>query len=330
MANFVLNRPQQLAKILGVSIEVLTDTSENMRSHCKRLLLSDPRFPDKAPRIVRSMSKSLRSIQYRLYNRILLPTLPPSVYSYGGVPGRHIKTNAAQHLQSRFALTLDISNFYPTISHKRVYRLFAKDIGWHPDVARLITKLCTCDYHLALGLVTSPVIANAILRKIDSRIGQMCLNLGLVYTRYVDDVTISGNFALDSESNVAETVTTIFLEHGFCIKPSKTAAGRIADVPITKLRVISGKKIDVSREYLSNLKSLLTIAREFAEGKEIECQYQTRDQIWGRVQFVRWINRRHLLELSRMFSAVPWGAYARRARSMGLVKLEPVLRPLPN
>ena len=119
-----------------------------------------------------------------------------SEFSHGGVRGRHIKTNVEQHIESTFVFTADVSNFYPTISHKRVYRLFVEDFACSPDVAHICTKLCTYKHRLALGLITSPMLADQVMRRIDARIGGLCRNAGLVYTRYVDDLTISGPFDL--------------------------------------------------------------------------------------------------------------------------------------
>ena len=71
--------------------------------------------------------------------------------------------NAERHLRSQFAFSCDIMEFYPSIHSSRVYRLFAKIQGCSPDVARLLTRLCTYRYHLALGLITSPLLADQFL-----------------------------------------------------------------------------------------------------------------------------------------------------------------------
>ena len=55
-------------------------------------------------------------------------------------------------------------------------------------------------YHLALGLMTSPILADCLMMRVDQRIGGMCRKNKLVYTRFVDDITISGSFPIDSGS----------------------------------------------------------------------------------------------------------------------------------
>ena len=108
--------------------------AESAGRWCEELLLLDPAKPDKQ-RPVLNVFGPLRKIQAKLLRQVLLPKLPVLRFSHGGVRDRHIKTNVEQHIESSFVFTADISNFYPTISRNRVYRLFAEDFACSPDVA---------------------------------------------------------------------------------------------------------------------------------------------------------------------------------------------------
>src|SRR5690606_23911950 len=154
-----------------------------------------------------NVTGKLRTVQYRIYRRLFLPALKPSDQSHGGVPKRHIKTNAEPHLNSGLAFTTDISSFYPGIHHTRVYRLFSSTLGCCPDVAPVLTGLCTHRHHLAPGLPTSPILAAQLMRPVDGRISALCARLGLIYTRFVDDISISGNFDLgDSRAGISSLI----------------------------------------------------------------------------------------------------------------------------
>ena len=48
---------------------------------------------------------------------------------------------------------------------------------------------------------TSPALSNQIARRLDRRLSGMSAKLGLVYTRYADDLTFSG--AVDCQAKVA-------------------------------------------------------------------------------------------------------------------------------
>lgn len=137
-----IHHVKHLAKALEVSVTKLMEVAEAAESYCTELVLHDPAKPEK-PRDVLSVTGTLRQLQRRLHRKILLPKLTPSGYSHGGIKGRHIKSNVAPHLRSTFIFTTDVTNFYPTISHDRIYRLFATDFKCAPDVARICTRLCT-------------------------------------------------------------------------------------------------------------------------------------------------------------------------------------------
>ena len=315
---------KHLAHRLEVPLERLREVAESPERWCEELLLNDPAKPHKR-RIVLNIFGPLRKMQARMLRGILLPKLSVSEFSHGGVRGRHIKSNVEPHLKSIFVFTTDISNFYPTISHNRVYRLFAEDFRCSPDVARICTKLCTYKHHLALGLITSPILADQVMRRIDARIGGACRKAGLVYTRYVDDLTISGPFDLQ-ESGFADLVQRILGEHGFDINPSKNAFGRLAaGVPITKIRINRGH-LDVRKEYLNELGRQLADASRLATGGDFEGPYYTEGQIWGRVQFVCWVNPGRRQGLLRKYRAVNWKAVADEARSRELVIVRKTLQ----
>src|SRR5690242_14716559 len=118
-----LRQSKHLADRLGATIDQLEHITANASDYCEELLLVDPARPEKR-RPVLNVLGDLRLLQTRLYRRVLLPSLQPSDCSHGGVRGRHIKSNASAHIGGTFGFTTDISNFYPSISHNRVERLF--------------------------------------------------------------------------------------------------------------------------------------------------------------------------------------------------------------
>ena len=315
---------KHLASHLGVSVEQLEKVAESPGSWCEELILHDPAKPNKE-RTVLNVIGPLRRIQDRLLRQVLLRKLPVSDFSHGGVRGRHIKSNVEPHLKSIFVFTTDISDFYPTISHNRVYRLFTQDFCCSPDVARICTKLCTYKHYLALGLITSPILADQVMRPIDLRIGAACQKAGLVYTRYVDDLTISGSFDLE-ESGFPALVHRILAEHGFTVNPQKNSFGRMADgVPITKIRVNRGH-LDVGKDYLTKLDTQLADAATLATGGDFQGPYYTEPQIWGRIQFVCWVNPGRHRVLLRKFREVCWKKVDEEARRRGLISTKKTLK----
>jgi hypothetical protein len=295
---------KHLAAAVGMPMPRLLEIAESADSFCEELILLDPAKPDR-PRDVLNVWGDLRKVQDRLLRAVLMPKLSPSPHSHGSVRGRHVKTNVEPHLDSVFAFTADISNFYPTISRNRVYRLFVSQFGCTPDVARLCTRLCTYRHHLALGLVTSPFLAEQVLIPIDRRLAAACAAAGLVYTRYVDDLNISGRYDLQ-RSGFESVVERILTQHGFKMHPEKLDYGRLSKgMPITKITIRKGHP-DVRREYLAELDRQLDDANNPANGREFNGPYYTRNQIAGRVQFVCWINRGRKRKLAAKYNSIPW------------------------
>lgn len=321
-----IRQTKHLCRALRTPIERLVEVTESAESFYEELLLQDPTKPNKT-RLVVNVRGRLRALQSRLYRSVLLPKLRPSPYSHGGVHGRSIKTNLTPHIGSVYALKLDISNFYPSIHHKRVYRLFLNDFKCSPDVARLCTRLCTYRHHLALGLITSPFLADQIMRTVDRRIGSLCQKLGLVYTRFVDDLAISGPFDLE-ESGVPARVEKILGEHGFSANKKKTACGRIEDrFPITNLCIRNGHP-DVRKEYVDELNRQLADAQSLVNGGDFTGPYYTSGQVYGRIQFVSWVNLGRRAQLIRRFRSIPWAIVEAEARTRGFVASKKVLKPV--
>lgn len=314
-----LQHVSSLAAALKTDVRRLREVADTATDFCRELTLLDPAKPDK-PRDVLDVRGDLRAFQVRLLRRVILPKLAPSTFSHGGVRGRDIKTNAAEHRASRFAFTADVANFYPSIGHIRVYRLFMR-LGCSPDVARICTQLCTYRYHLALGLITSPALADQVMLGPDRQIAAACEACGVTYTRYVDDLTISGHFDLEF-SGIPNVVTRILEYNGLKLNPTKTLFGRLADgFTITKLRVRNGR-LDVRREYVEELERQLDDAAALAADGEFVGPYYTPNQITGRVHFVCWINRGRTRQLKAKFNAIPWGRVEKLAKQRGYVALK--------
>ena len=112
-----------------------------------------------------------------------------SVHSF--TIGRSIVTNALQHQCRAFVGNVDIKDFFGSITRDSVSNLLLKS-GFDPTESEIISGLTTKQNWLPQGAPTSPVIANAILYELDTAVAEMCAAKNLAYSRYADDITISG------------------------------------------------------------------------------------------------------------------------------------------
>lgn len=85
----------------------------------------------------------------------------------------------------------DVASFFPNVDHLRVVRTLQR-LGFNDEDAALIANVCIVDDELPQGSPASVTLGNLVLIKLDTRIGSLCEEHGLTYTRYVDDVAVSG------------------------------------------------------------------------------------------------------------------------------------------
>ncbi|EGO9008664.1 RNA-directed DNA polymerase [Enterococcus faecalis] len=109
----------------------------------------------------------------------------------GFVPSKSIIDNAKPHIGQKYILKLDIQDFFPSISKIRVFLMF-KHFGYTNDLSNTLSNICIYKNELPQGAPSSPYIANLVCKKMDSRFLGLCKKNNLKYTRYADDITISG------------------------------------------------------------------------------------------------------------------------------------------
>lgn len=74
-----------------------------------------------------------------------------------------------------------------------MYLQFLNPLDIQKKISYALTSLCTVNGALPQGAPTSPTLSNLVCLRLDQRIGKYCENKALTYTRYADDITISGN-----------------------------------------------------------------------------------------------------------------------------------------
>lgn len=151
---------------------------------------------------------------YHLANNI---KFAPSVVGF--VPGISTVQAAAKHCGSRWLFTTDIENFFPTTSEDLVASSL-RSYGYSMRGSDLFARLACYNGFLAQGSPASPVLSNMCFREADKAIDEYASLHGLTYTRYADDIAISGKG--DIPADIAEFVTKIVTGYGWKISAKKT------------------------------------------------------------------------------------------------------------
>lgn len=162
-------------------------------------------------------SDDLKAMQRRI-SKVLLSRLQPHDACTGFRKGRSIVTNSTPHVDKDFVLNIDIKDFFPSIAMPRVIGLF-RTLGFDQHASHALAKIVTFEGKLPQGAPSSPEVANLVCRTLDKRISGFCAPRGFSYTRYCDDITISG---AGDGSEIMSVLSRIIREEGFTVNDTKT------------------------------------------------------------------------------------------------------------
>jgi RNA-directed DNA polymerase len=144
------------------------------------------------PRQIDNPKGELKTIQKNIHRNILKRIeLPENIL--GGVTGRTIGENASRHVGGRVLATIDIKQFFPSVTSLHVYKIWRQFLNCSPEISELLTKLTTSERHLPQGGPTSTILANLVIVSCDSKIRAECKRLGVEYSGWVDDLAFSGD-----------------------------------------------------------------------------------------------------------------------------------------
>ena len=164
---------------------------------------------------------SLKEIQSWVLRNILEPAskfyVSPVAKAF--MPGKSLRENARFHRNKRTVVALDLHDFFGSIHFFLVYGTFVK-LGYNKSVSMMLTKLCMLRGSLPQGAPTSPMLSNLIFYELDNRIFAYCTKRKIMYTRYADDLTFSGD-----DINIGSLISYIKMLMGtrhFVLNEAKT------------------------------------------------------------------------------------------------------------
>ncbi|MFT3691892.1 MAG: reverse transcriptase family protein [Kofleriaceae bacterium] len=198
---------------------------------------------DGSPRLISAPKPDLKAVQ-RWIAKEVTEHLPVHGAAHGFLVGRSIATNAQVHAGAKVLVKMDIKDFYPTVTWRRVKGLLRR-AGLSEQIATLMALLCTESprqevvthgktYYVATGprslpqgAPTSPSITNALCLRMDARLTGLAAKLGARYTRYADDLAFSWHGEAPAEIGALMKATmAIVRAEGFSIHPKKTRVMR--------------------------------------------------------------------------------------------------------
>ena len=141
--------------------------------------------------------ENLKSAQRRVAE--LLSRVQTPAYLMAPVKGRSYVDNGAAHLGARVFRLLDLEDFFPSCTSKRVFWFFNTALQCSDDVAGTLTRLTTLEGRLPQGSPASPLLAYWAYREMWDQIERVCSPAENTLTVYADDITISGSCIRESD-----------------------------------------------------------------------------------------------------------------------------------
>jgi len=261
-------------------------------------------------RLIMAPKRRLKMVQRKLLE-LLVEKLPVSEHAHAFRRGRSIRTGAEPHVGKRFVLKLDLKDFFPSVTFARVRGLLIA-YGYSYPVATTLTILMTeaerqpvevdgtifhvpvGERHCVQGAPTSPGLCNSLLLRLDRRLAGLAKKRGLVYTRYADDLSFSGDVDRNAANKFRSLVNRIAGEEGFTVNRDKTRLmGQGNRQTVTG--VVVNQVIGLSRQERRRLRAMAHQLRHESEG---EHRHALNALFRGKLAYLSMLNPRQAAQLT--------------------------------
>lgn len=293
---------KHLALLIGISVEEL----------CKMVFAEDryyssTRIPKRSGgfRELDIPSPDVKYIQRWILQNILY-CMDISDSAFGFQLKRSIVDNAKIHVNKHCIVNLDISDFFPSISFDRVFRIFAY-YGYTREMSFILAKLCTFHGKLPQGSPASPCISNICCLKLDARLSSLAKTYKANYSRYADDITFSGDTDLKT---IIRVVTPILQEEGFRVNEKKTRiAYHYQRQEVTGL-IVNGPTVRISKKYKRSLSQELYYCQKYGVSNHmhhINCDKAFyKEHIYGKLYFINMVEPDEAEKMFAVAESIDW------------------------
>lgn len=271
----------------------------------------------------------IRKMQHFIQQEILMH-VPVDTHAFGYVRGRSIRQNAEQHVGADAIMNIDIAKFFDCITEKRVFGIF-RSLGYAANLAVDLARIVTVPlpeeyleafggdlywYHglvkegsavLPQGAPTSPILSNLVLRLLDRRLSGYCEANQLRYSRYADDMTISGAFEKLPKLAFLEKIIG---EEGFRINYAKVSTYKKGvRQMVTGLTVSNG--VHIHRSFKKEVKKHLYCCKKFGVEAHLTAlgmkeKHLYKEWLLGKIYYIRSIEKQASEKYLEWFAQIDW------------------------
>jgi retron-type reverse transcriptase len=304
----VLKSADELAAAMGITVGELRFLSYSRRvstiNHYQRFQV--PKKSGGLRQISAPMPRLKRAQEWVL--RHVLEKVPLHDAAHGFRRGRSIVSNAAPHIGADVVVNLDLRDFFPTVTYRRI-RGVVRKLGYSEQIATILALLCSepdvdrvvldgrtyyvvrGERFLPQGAPTSPALRNLLCRRLDARLHRVAEKLGFRYSRYADDLTFSGSGAAAADvGRLLRRARYVVEQEDFRVHPEKTRVlrrGRRQEVT----GLVVNHRVNVSRRLLRRFRAtLFQIERDGPAGKHWGSSPNVLSALLGFANFVAMVD----------------------------------------
>ena len=293
----VIYDQQHFAELVGYDYGYILALSSNLEKNYKEYSIPKKRG---GTRVLEEPYPDLKDIQSWILKNILVPASKKMVspVAKAFIPKKNIRDNARLHKKHNLIVALDVENFFGTIQYGCIYEVY-RTIGYSKALATLLAKLCTYKGYLPQGAPTSPMLSNLVMKRIDDLLWSYCKSRKIIYTRYADDLTFSGDSV--HIGHLISYVEQVLMQRYLHLNTNKTKImGRGTKQSVTG--IVVNEKVQVSKTYRDKIRQEIYYCIKY--GLESHMQRCTNKPQWiksthqyiqhllGKVEFVLQINPR--------------------------------------
>lgn len=219
----------------------------------------------------------------------ILEKCPISVYAKAYFKGRTLKHNARFHRAQKVVVTMDIKDFFSTISICDVTKIF-ENMGYFHDLSCFLAYLCCFNNVLPQGAPTSPYLSNLRMIVFDNKISKYTSEKRIRYTRYADDLTFSGDF---NPHFLINDISRMIFDEGFCVNSQKTRVAKNNNrQEVTG--IIVNSHMQISKEKRRQIRQQVYYIRKFGLESHLEYINENRanylNHLLGQINFALFVN----------------------------------------
>lgn len=299
---------------LKIAIEAMQNSTsffDDMMSKSAKNLSEPLSFSGK-DKYIYMPSKELKLL-HRYLNLFIFSSLPINddvVFSYR--ENVNIQHAVYPHKFSKYFLLNDLKNFFTNIKRDNIKTLLVNNVEKIPVNFELyiekILNLVCIDDTLAIGFPTSPLISNSLLYEFDNNMFEFCQNIGVLYTRYADDLIFSAD-KKELLVKIEEHVPILLQQqYGniFDINDRKTRKlDKSRQIKILGLVILPNGEVTIDRKIKNEIETMIFLFKYHADQWQDKVLQDSLlpQAIIGKVNFAKSVDPKYIDKLRKKYGS---------------------------